>query len=66
MIYKLNLKILVIVLVFISCLNKTKTNQNISNPTSRIITEEKLLEIYNEVKTPFKYGIVFNPHYSLT
>ncbi len=35
-----------------SCTNKAK-------PVKKVVPEETMLEVYEEIKTPFKYGVVF-------
>ena len=51
---------LVFSLLLISCL-LFKTNSVFSQSGTKVVAQEKMQQVYEEIKTPFKYGLVLAP-----
>ena len=51
---------LVFSLLLISCL-LFKTNSVFSQSGTKVVEQEKMQQVYEEIKTPFKYGLVLAP-----
>ncbi len=51
--------IYIIVLMFVLCINNTEGQEKNIKTNIKLVSEEKLSEIYDEIKTPYKYGVVF-------